>query len=404
MGELKIEKPNSKENNQTRNALGRFLSAKAIIGVFGAVFAIAGVTYLSSSMSNSAEAVLKKYLNAKTWEERLKYVRNPELVKPLMSERYKDVDLSAGKPFLRLETEDGKKTRNLKVGDWINIKAVFEEGKNAFGATVQDAAWYVLVLTESDFKIDWEASVIYNPMTFKAMEAQRPTSSQKFRVMAELADYYNYEFRDGQYYLYSIRLHEPDSYQSVYGYIKKDSKDGAKLYEILKDGQKHPMILKIRYPQYSRGSGQVIIDQFVQEYFLEMNPTSSMPNAEADGTENSVVSVSADEVSGIENQIKHIGSSASFKFDVKLISEGTVKDKPFKLVEVKYTYPEAPHPRQCTYVLYHHDQEAGMLTNMIVGSSDYMKGDCNMDSGCFGCGDKSFYQTVVETGYTGKIK
>lgn len=403
MGELKIVK-SILENNQVRNGLNRFLSLKYIVGTTATVLAISGSVYFSFSKSNAAESVVKNYLKAKTWEDRLKYVRNPELVKPLMSERYKGVDLSGGKPFLRLEPEDGKKLRNLKVGDWIGIKAVFEEGKNAFGATVQDASWYVLLLTDSGFKIDWEASVVYNPMTFKAMEAQRPTQSQKFRVMVELADYYNYEFRDGQYYLYSLRLTEPDSYQSVYGYIKKDSADGKKIYEILKDGQKHPLILKIRYPQFSRGSGQVIIDQFVQEYFLEINPNTSISNTEVGEVESPTASVSADEVSGIENQIKRIGSSASFKFDVKLISEGKVKDKSFKLVEVKYTYPEAPHPRQCTYVLYHHDQEAGMLTNMIVGASDYMKGDCNMDSVCFGCVDKSFYQTVVETGYTGKIK
>ena len=237
----------------------------------GILMAAAGIYFIQAYNSNPAEKVLRNYLKAKSWELRLPYVRKPEAVKPLMNEYYKGIDFSVGKPFLRLEPSKDANINNIKVGDWLSIKAVFEEGKNAFGVVVQDSTWYSLQLTESGFKIDWEASVVYNPMTFKAMNAQKPTFAQKFRVFAELGNYYNYEFRDSQYYFYSINLVESGGHDRLHGYIKKDSKDGARIYELLKDGESHPVIVKIRFPEFSRGSEQVIIDEFVQEYFNESN-------------------------------------------------------------------------------------------------------------------------------------
>ncbi|MGE3757615.1 MAG: hypothetical protein AB7H97_07660 [Pseudobdellovibrionaceae bacterium] len=236
-----------------------------------AFLGLAGLGYFGFQIlfSNPAETVLKKYLDARSWEARLDFVRKPDVVKPLMIEWYKEIDFSKGKPYLRLEADPETKASDLKEGGWTNIRVVFAEGQNAFGSTVQDAAWYSLQLTSSGFKIDWEASVSYNPMTFKAMQAQKPTDPQKFRVFAELANYYNYEFRDSDSYLYSIRLHEPETYESVYGYIKRDSPDGKRLYEILKDGQKHPVILNVRYHPYASQNNLVIIDTFVQRYFNE---------------------------------------------------------------------------------------------------------------------------------------
>jgi len=114
-------------------------------------------------------------------------------------------------------------------------------------------------------------------------------------------------------------------------------------------------------------------------------------------------SISDSEIDGIRNMVRKIGSNDSFKFEVKKLSDGLIKNETYKLVEVKYTYPQAPHPRQCIYVLYHQDEEAGMLKNMVVGLGDYMKGGCDMKSGCFGCDKKTFYETVKKKGYSGKI-
>ncbi len=264
------------KNLQVGNNLNRFLSLKYILVSVIIFSSISGMIYMSFFQLNAAEAIVKSYLNASTLEEKLKYVRNPEHVKPLMKEWYKNIDLSKSQPFLKLVTTN-KKIKNLAVGDWAGIMVIFEEGKSSFGKTIEDGASYLLLLTETGFKIDWESSVVYNPMTFRALKAQRPTHSQKFRVMAELTDYYNFEFRDGGNYLYSILLSELDGTvlkktgESLYGYIRKNSKDGARLYELLKDGEKHAVMLNIRYSSFSENSDQVIIDKFIQIGFNEVD-------------------------------------------------------------------------------------------------------------------------------------
>jgi len=241
----------------------------AVLVLLAFIIGIASYTLLINSKTNQAETVLKKYLKSNSWEERLKYVRKPEVVKPLMQTYYEKTDLVGGKEFLRLEFEKNFKVEEMKTGEWVNIRVVFREGKNGFGATIQDSNWYALQLTKSGYKIDWEASVVYNPMTFKAMEAQKPSEPQKFRVLAELANYYNWEFSGGEKYFYSIKLAEPNTSEHLTGYLKRDSPDGQRIYELLKDGQEHPIIVKIRYPISTRSVRIVIIDEFLQEYFNE---------------------------------------------------------------------------------------------------------------------------------------
>lgn len=115
-------------------------------------------------------------------------------------------------------------------------------------------------------------------------------------------------------------------------------------------------------------------------------------------------SISDAELSGLENTIKNsISSSGSFKFEASKVSSGKIGEKSFQLVQVRYT-AATPHPRQCAYVLYHYDKEAGLLTNQTVGMSNMMDGGCTVTDGCFGCNGRSFLDVVKERGYTGKIE
>lgn len=114
--------------------------------------------------------------------------------------------------------------------------------------------------------------------------------------------------------------------------------------------------------------------------------------------------ISDEELTGLENSIKHsVSGSGAFKFEAQKVSDGTVANKLLKLVKVKYT-DATPHPRQCAYVLYHYDKDAGVLTDIQVSSPNMMDGSCSVNSGCFGCGQKSFMQRLKEKGYSGKIE
>lgn len=114
--------------------------------------------------------------------------------------------------------------------------------------------------------------------------------------------------------------------------------------------------------------------------------------------------VSDDELGGLESIVKNsVSGSGAFKFEAELVSSGNVGVKPMKLVKVKFT-DVTPMPRQCVYVLYYHDTEAGLLRDAQVSLPDKMRGTCSVNDGCFGCEGKTFTERLKDKGYTGAIK
>jgi hypothetical protein len=217
-------------------------------------------------VANSPEDVVAKYLNAKKWEERLPYVVNPHLVKPLMSQFYKD-HFQGPTQYIEIRPAEYLKNTKKRVAF---VSVVLDRGKNLFGATLEDTYSYILLQEEENFQIDWECSVVYNPMTIIAYKVQQPTSVMKFRLYAKLNDYYNYQFRELKEQYYSVRLTEYKTNESIHGYIKRDSNDGKKMYEILKDGQKYPVMVNLRYLPNSPNGDVVLIDNFVQASWSEI--------------------------------------------------------------------------------------------------------------------------------------
>ncbi len=207
--------------------------------------------------------VVKAYLDAKTWEERLPYVRYPEKVKPLMQEWYKNFTGTTS----YIEIQPSKK-KDVKVGGWISVRAIFSRGKNGFGQIVEDARWYTLQKTQDGYLIDWESSEGYNPFTIKAYIVQKPTNPLKFRLCAKMDSTYSGYFLKKEDIYYNIRLEEAKDFNYLYGYILKNSEDGKRIFDILKDGEWHNVIVIIHhYPDSVFNF--VIIDKFVKEYWYE---------------------------------------------------------------------------------------------------------------------------------------
>lgn len=189
--------------------------------------------------SKTPEQVVESYLKAKDWQERLKYVLEPERVKPFMEKRY-----SKYEPLEKIKVNIAKQIKD----QWVEVDTVIW-GKNALGGEVSNTHHYYLQKTNDGYKIDWEASVGLNSMTAAAFKAQRPKEPMKFRVIGTLSD--NYSPFGGNYVAetyWSVALKDGDENFIAYGYIPKDSEDGKKLYELLKDGETHRLILTVRYP------------------------------------------------------------------------------------------------------------------------------------------------------------
>ena len=113
-------------------------------------------------------------------------------------------------------------------------------------------------------RIDWEASIGFNEMSWAAFQAVKPTDPTTFRVEARLDDHYPlFGSRFTASTHFSIHLYPfPD-----WGYVRKNSPTGKRIFEILKDGEEHNLTLKVRFLPNTYG-GNIVIDEMVSEDWL----------------------------------------------------------------------------------------------------------------------------------------
>ncbi len=214
--------------------------------------------------SQQPEDIIKDYFGVEKWEERLSMVLDPEIAKPLMESYYDDWSPTGETKIERITRIDGK--GKVDIGEYIKLK-VTRSGLNAFGNRISETTLYYVKRTPDGYKINWQASLGINEMSWNAYKAQRPTVPIEFRVQATLGNYYNYEFINAQHYWWSIDLEN-----FLYRYVKKDSESGRRMYELLKDGEGHNLIVKIRFLPNGDPSGNVVlIEDLISDSWLKEN-------------------------------------------------------------------------------------------------------------------------------------
>lgn len=187
--------------------------------------------FVSSPMNveDSIVFVIQSYFSSKKWEDRLDYVLNPSIVKPLMNSYYTDNFKS--------------NTINKNI---ISIQGENHEINELFKVIIDGDYILYLKKTVDGFKIDWEASTGQNPISMKIFIAQSNSKPAIFRVKAEIGDYYNFNYRDAKNTHWNITIND-NHYNVISGcYVSKSSEEGEKIYQILKDGKQHHLILEIK--------------------------------------------------------------------------------------------------------------------------------------------------------------
>jgi DNA-directed RNA polymerase subunit RPC12/RpoP len=227
------------------------------------------------------EGVVRRYLQVTRWDERLSYVRNAQAILPFMADYYRSakfpIDFVAIKPAQKL---------TYFTHDWWAVPVVMAKGKNGFGAEVETGVTYYVTRVDKDFQVDWEASLVRNPMSWAEFRTALATAPQKRRFLAQLDYAYpNDPLTPGalQDKYWSVAVTGVDSdgseqYLNLHAYVTKESVSGKNLFAIIKDGNKHPVICLVRHPQpgrddeslfYNLDHTSVMIDRFVQEYWIE---------------------------------------------------------------------------------------------------------------------------------------
>ena len=213
-----------------------------------------GFPALSGCFRDSPEDVVKHYLKAKKWRQRLAYVRNPERVRRTMEATYEHDHVFTGAKTFTIESKQ-------------------VDGNTAIVATRVDEvpSYYLLYSEEGEWRIDWPSSVRHNPMTTAAFRAARPFEHRNFRVSAKASDAYRDSFRDEKEKYFSIALRDADGESFPSAYVLRASTEGKRIAEFLKDGEEHLVILKLSYPADSSGDS-VLAHQLVATSWVDDQP------------------------------------------------------------------------------------------------------------------------------------
>ena len=181
-------------------------------------------------------ALIGQYANADNCSQRLEYILNPSKNKEALTSYYADTKSCV----LHFQSIDASDCSHI-TGDRCSVKVTT-------GSKAGDILWHCIVLTPQGPKVDWRCSVGYNPLPMKTFQALHDIGKRaRFRVWAELTDYYNYQYSEARKTMYSVRLGA-----DLYGYVKRDSDLGRRMFDLLKDGKAHAVVVEVVYGRNSR--------------------------------------------------------------------------------------------------------------------------------------------------------
>ena len=186
--------------------------------------------------------LIQSYYSCKKWEDRLAFILKPEIVKSSMKGYY---------------TDNYKSSTVTK--DNISIQGSGYKINESFKVIIDGDIIIYCKKTNDGFKIDWEASAGFNPVSMKTFKANLSTQPTEFRVNATISNYYNYNYIDSQNTHWNVLIKDIERNTIIGCYISKSSAEGKKLYDILKDGKTHALILELKIDDTENKSGNTSI-------------------------------------------------------------------------------------------------------------------------------------------------
>ena len=206
---------------------------------------------------NEMEVILRGFLSAKTVEERRKYVRHPDRVKPLMLDHYRRFPIQS----YQYKEVSEYTTIPLKKKPFVALNVRVAEGKN-FPILLENV--------EKGYLVDWESFVSYQPIAFEDYLKKRPTIPIDLRVYGSFDDFYAYEFPEEDGYL-CVRMTAKHTDEVIFGYVKKGTTIASEMKKHLEAPpgrpRTQPFILRVRFLPESRAPRSVVIDKIVSTFW-----------------------------------------------------------------------------------------------------------------------------------------
>ena len=193
---------------------------------------------------DSIADLIEKYTNCTSWQEALRYVMEPERVRPIMQKYYADTGFS---PTIRTAEE-------IKNKDFRRFN-----GKNY---VIYYCNGYYAVQTPDGYRLDWEATAQYNPVTHTEL-ADKIGQSAEIRGCFEYASYYKNDYFRG---FRADGMRNTDG-KLTYFRTEKGSAIDKRLFAMLQNGASIDMILKIKSDTESKYEQYFLITDIISTSF-----------------------------------------------------------------------------------------------------------------------------------------
>ena len=183
--------------------------------------------------------VVEGYLKAKDWKERLPFVHDAPKQEAAMKAKYEGA-------MFQFQNQSVQKIEEIeKHPKHYLVKATWTEKLKA----QKFAGYYVVHKTEDGFKMDWPASVGYNPTSLKTLVSKKPKEAHSLRLIVTSKSTFEGDYANAKDTHYCFLLKEDNPLQTVYGYIPKTNPDAQRLIDLLKTRKetRDRVIVEIRF-------------------------------------------------------------------------------------------------------------------------------------------------------------
>lgn len=213
----------------------------------------------AADLIDRIDAVTRDFFNATSIDAMVRFVRQPERVRPLMEHYYSEHPL---KPVTMLRTKILQPlTLDNRANFWM---------KSVELATNQNRNLIIEILDSGEPKVDWETLVCYQPMNWDAYATGRPAgTSMDFRVYVEPDNFFSHEFADPEKWN-SFRLTALDADETLFGYVPKGSEVSNQIIELMRrnQGSRTSMVLRLNIPEGLTSRRGVVIEKLLSPRWL----------------------------------------------------------------------------------------------------------------------------------------
>ena len=219
------------------------------------------------AMVATLEKVARAFLDSRSVEEMLGYVRHPDRLAPIMESYYAGAAPSPARVINVFSMDQ------LTIGQRASFWMVFCE--LADGNTTQ---MLLETFSEKEAKVDWETFVCYQPMGWDVFVKERPDGySGVFRVYAEADHYHTHEFADSEQYD-CYRLTALGGMETLYGYVKRGAAHAPQIAELVaaSGGRPVPLMLDLHLPEGLDSPRGVVVDGLVNPRWLYLDNPAIM--------------------------------------------------------------------------------------------------------------------------------